>query len=224
MQLRWLGWALAAALGTGGCAHEPPASAFDLVRHPRRWDGEAVTVDLYALEIRHEDESYVYLPGEGWLRLDGQSEALARFAGLAGNEFRLTARVHGVVRRSGNNVALSVSRVEAAPLIEPIVVKSPVVFGRARRRHNGAYVQLEGVQYHAFEADSFAGMWLSYAVDATVRCKPVEIEKDEPGRSVRARMTGFVFTRGHHGHLGAYREQFVATEIVYLGDPDCDTN
>ena len=167
----------------------------------------------------------LYLPRERWLVLDADERQLARFIRPNPGGDRLTARVRGTVSRQGRTVVLSVNTVESAPPPEPIVVRSVTALRARRRRYNGAYIQLEGTEVHRFEVSSFDGMWLSHSGDVKIRCSPVRIRSaPSGGRFYRSRITGIVLTRGRHGHLGGYREEIIATEIVHLGDRDCDAD
>lgn len=201
-----------ALLGLVGCAHDPPNSPFELVRHARRWDGADVVLDLREVIVLQRDgsragskEVYAYLPGEGLLRLDGVGAELDAFIHHV-DDWRVNARVRGRVRREGKGgMSMAVRSIEPPPAIEPIVLRSVAQLRRSRRRFNGAYVEVEGTTRHAFEVSSFAGMWLAYASAPVGRTA---------GRDQgRARVTGYVFTRGQFGHLGGYREEIVVTKV-----------
>jgi hypothetical protein len=84
-------------------------------------------------------------------------------------------------------------------------------------------VQLEGVWRSGFEISMLDKIWIDLAPGVEVHCEPPPsggggyFNHNED----RVRLTGFVHTRSHYGHLGAARAMLVANEVAFLETPGC---
>lgn len=216
-----LGVSLALGCGVGTSQTTGSLRPHDIVRHPRRWDGQRVTVDVYetigadSAEAAGRGEIHVLLPGQRALAL-----RLAESVTVPETGGRAQAWIRGTVVRQGRSAVVIVDDAGAAPLPEPIVVVSAATVRRRRRHYDGQFVVLEGIERSRFEWSDFDGFWLEshlrveFSEDSTRDC--VDVAQPESGTASPLRVTGFVYTRGRHGHLGAYRQSIVAHQVVEL--------
>jgi hypothetical protein len=209
---------------------------FDVLEQADEWLGRELVVDIYEPLLDDEHSSSapvggydVDVPGVGThilnLVADGSDLAALPARLRAPVRVRSTLARDEAMEGSSHRVWRVLVVHEVAPLSfpEPERVAKPRTIVRRRRAWDRHYVQLEGVWRSGFEISMLDKIWIDLAPGVEVHCEPPPsggggyFNHNED----RVRLTGFVHTRSHYGHLGAARAMLVANEVAFLETPGC---
>ncbi len=105
---------------------------------------------------------------------------------------------------------------------KPVRLRSAAEILHHEKKWHGKFVELEGEWYTAFETSYIDEIWISMYPDVKFECEPNEERRGRHGSSTRrARLEGFLLTKGGYGHLSGADAELTATHVAFLDTPGC---